>query len=143
MVAFRFRVGDPWRELRHLQREMNEILESAFGPSEPARPACNVWEGDEDMLVTCEVPGVGTGDLNISVMGDLLTVSGECKPAEQVEETAYHRHERPTGTFSRDVQLPARSDTEHVDAEFNEGVLTIRLPKAAEEKPRKIEVKSV
>ena len=142
MVAFRFRTMDPWRELRELRHEMNQVFESAFGRRERPYPACNVWTSPDDVLVTCELPGVALDDLNISVMGNTLTLAGERKPAEDIKENAYHRHERGVGAFSRTVELPARVDAEDVEAHFKNGVLEIRLPKAAEEKSRKIEIKS-
>ena len=142
MVAFRFRTMDPWRELRELRHEMNQVFESAFGRRERPYPACNVWTSDDDVFVTSELPGVVLDDLDISVMGNTLTLAGERKPAEDVEQSAYHRHERGAGAFSRTVELPARVVAEKVEAHFKSGVLTIRLPKAAEEKARKIQIES-
>ncbi len=142
MVGFRIRGTDPWREIRQLETEMNELFESVFGRREAPYPACNVWAGDEDFLVTCDLPGLSINDIDISVIGDTLTISGERKPDGEIEESAYHRHERSTGSFSRDVQLPGRADAEKVQAAFKSGVLTVRLDKAAEEKPRKIEITS-
>jgi len=142
MVAFRFRMMDPWRELNQLRREMDRLFESAMGRREIAYPPCNVWSGDEDILVTCELPGVAKDDVNISVTGDTLTISGERKADDKVDQATYHRRERGTGSFSRSVQLPGRVEAEKVDASYEDGVLTLRLPKAAEEKPRKIEIKT-
>jgi len=141
MTVYRWALTDPWREIRQLQREMNTIFESAFGRREGAMPACNVWTGDEDVLVTCELPGVTMEDLDISVMGDTLTIAGSRK-GEDVDRSAYHRRERRTGPFSRSIQLPTRVDPAKVEADYKNGVLNVRLAKAAEEKPRKIEIKS-
>ena len=142
MVAFRFRMMDPWRELGQLRQEMNRMFESAIGRREIAHPPCNVWSGDDDILVTCELPGVAKDSVDISVIGDTLTISGERKADEKIDRPAYHRRERGTGAFSRTVQLPGRVDAEKVDASYEDGVLTLRLPKAAEERPRKIEIKT-
>jgi len=141
-MAYRWGFVDPWRELRQLQREMNTIFESVFErPVEAAAP-CNVYAGDTDLLVACELPGVTLDDLDISVMGDTLTVKGERKPAEEAPREAYHRRERRMGAFSRSIQLPNRVDADEVEAAYEDGVLTVHLNKAAEEKPRKITVKS-
>ena len=141
MAVYRWGFSDPWREMRELQREMNSILDSAYGRTEETMPACNVWAGDDDLMVTCEMPGVSMDDLHIAVMGDTLQLQGQRKPQEDVERAAYHRRERRVGTFSRTVQLPARVDPEKVEADYRDGVLYVTLPKAAAEKPRRIEIK--
>lgn len=142
MVTFRWGLADPMRELRQLQSEMNAILEGAFGGREPVFPACNVWEDTDDLLVTCEVPGVEPGGIDVSVMGDVLTISGERPAPEGVSPGEYHRRERRTGAFSRSVELPARVDPAKVNAEFADGVLKVTLGKAAEERPRRIAIKA-
>jgi len=142
MTGFRMRFGDPWRALRELQREMNTVFDTTFGREGTAFPPCRIWEGDDDTLVTCEVPGVSMDAIDISVMGDTLTIAGRRKPDEQAGEQEYHRRERFTGEFTRTLTLPARSDSAGVEASAANGVLTVRLPKAAEEKPRRIEIKS-
>jgi len=142
MVGFRMRFGDPWRALRELQHEMNTLFDTAFGRESMVFPPCRIWEGEDDTLVTCELPGVEMEDIDISVMGDALTIAGKRKPEEDVSEEAYHRRERYTGEFTRTLPLPCRADAADVDATLADGVLTIRLPKAAEDKPRKIEIKS-
>jgi len=142
-MAYRWGFVDPWRELRQLQREMNTVFESAFGRPAEAAPPCNVLASENDFLITCEVPGVTLDGLDISVMGDVLTVKGERKPADEVQPEAYHRRERRTRPFNRSIQLPNRVDPENVEAEYEDGVLIVHLSKAAEEKPRKITVKSV
>jgi len=141
-MAYRWGFADPWRELRQLQREMSTVFESAFGRPIEAAPPCNVFAGENDLLVACEIPGVTLDDLDISVMGDTLTLKGERKPADEVGAEAYHRRERRTGPFNRSIQLPNRVDPNNVEAEYEDGVLTVHLNKAAEEKPRKITVKS-
>ena len=141
-MALRFGFVDPWREIRQLQREMNEVFESAFGRPLESFPACNVYAADADMLVSCDLPGVSLDQLDISVMGDTLTIKGERKPADDVDRSAYHRRERRSGTFTRSIQLPNRVDPENVVADYQDGVLTVKMNKAPEEKPRRIEIKS-
>jgi len=140
MAANRWGIQDPWREVRQLQREMEGLFESVFGRHEEAMPPCNVFAGEDDLLVTCALPGVQLEELNISVIGDTLHIEGERKP-EEVERSAYHRRERRTGPFRRSIQLPVRVSATNVSAEYHDGVLSVTLPKAAEEKPRKIEIR--
>lgn len=141
-MANRWASIDPWREIRQLQQEMNHVFESAFGRPAIAFPACNVFAGDADLLVTCAMSGVELDELDISVMGDTLTIKGERKPPEGTQNAACHRRERRTGAFTRTVQLPNRVDPEHVEANYDNGILKVTLNKAPEEKPRKIEIKT-
>ncbi|HUS59427.1 MAG TPA: Hsp20/alpha crystallin family protein [Planctomycetota bacterium] len=141
MAANRWGVSDPWREARQLQHEMASLFDSVFGKREQASPPCNVFAGEDDLLITCEVPGVSMEKLSICVIGDTLSIEGERKP-EEVERSAYHRRERHTGPFRRSIHLPARVNADQVSAEYHDGVLNVTLPKAAEEKPRRIEIKA-
>jgi HSP20 family protein len=141
----RYRYPTPWREVDRLQREMNRLFEDYY-PARirraPTYPAMNVWSNDEGLFITAEVPGVSNEDIDISVVGDTLTLTGNRKPDEIDENTRYHRQERGYGNFSRSVQLPFPVDVSKVDATFHNGVLSITLPRAEEDKPRKIAVKS-
>ena len=101
-------------------------------------PAVNIWETDHDVFVEAEVPGVKESDLEILVVGDDLTIKG--KRAEAPEDTSFHRRERGVGAFSRVVRLPIEVDADKVEASLREGVLEIRLAKAAAVRPRKIQV---
>jgi HSP20 family protein len=106
----------------------------------PRFPAMNVWSGDERVMVTAELPGVTAEDINISVTGDTLTLTGERRRPEVGDGEAYHRQERGYGEFSRSLQLPFRIDANGVEATFRKGVLSITLPRAEEDKPKKIHV---
>ncbi len=109
----------------------------------PSYPALNVWSNEDGLLVTAEVPGVSPQDIEVSVIGETLTLSGARKPDELKEGARYHRQERGYGKFSRTLQLPFPVSVEKIEANFKSGVLSIRLPRAEEDKPRKIAVKSV
>ncbi len=142
-----------YRNLRQpvhqFRSEMDRLLAGFFGrPSnggwpqtEPGRPAVNLWENDDALMVELEVPGIHGDQLEVSAVGDELSVKIE-RPDLQQEGVTYHRRERPVGSFSRLLRLPADVDADRVEAELREGVLTIRLPKAASAKPRKITVAS-
>jgi len=130
--------------MERLRREMNRLFEtSSYGALRraPSFPAMNVWTSEEGLIVTAEIPGVEIGDIDISVMNETLTVSGQRNPDEVGEGVRYHRRERGYGRFSRSVQLPYPVDSDHVEATFKNGVLSIALPRAEEDKPRKITVK--
>jgi HSP20 family protein len=101
----------------------------------------NVWTDEDSAVVTAELPGVILEDLDISVEDNTLTLRGTRQP-EEVEGATYHRRERRHGKFARTFQFPFRVDAEKVDATFKSGVLSIVLPRAEEDKPRKITVKA-
>jgi len=104
-------------------------------------PALNLWEDTDALYAEAEVPGLSMDDLEVSVMGNELSIRGERKdqPAEGV---SYHRRERGVGGFSRVVRLPGDIDAGKVQANLRDGVLTITLPKAEATKPRKIQVRA-
>jgi HSP20 family protein len=105
-------------------------------------PAVNVWETEHDFQAELELPGFSLGDLDVSVVGNELTIKGERKGVED-DEAVYVRRERNVGSFSRVVRLPASTDSAKVAAHLKDGVLTIRLPKTEASKPRKIQVKAL
>ncbi|HEY2826525.1 MAG TPA: Hsp20/alpha crystallin family protein [Pirellulales bacterium] len=104
-------------------------------------PAVNVWEDAESLFVEAEVPGLKAEDLDITVVGDELTIKGQ-RPEEPQTEAAFHRRERGVGAFTRVVRLTSEVDANKVHAQLNDGVLLLTLPKAEAAKPRKIQVKT-
>jgi HSP20 family protein len=140
----RYRIPTAWREVDRLQQEMNRLFENytpARVRSAAGYPAMNVWGSEEGLKVTAELPGLSSDDLDISVVGQTLTVNGLRKRDEVPEDARYHRQERGFGKFSRSIQLPYIVDVKQVEATFKDGVLHIDLPRAEEDKPRKIAVK--
>lgn len=140
-----FRMPSVWREMDHLQREMNRLFDATSRGrvfNSPSYPAINIWTNDDGQLITAEMPGVYPDDLDIDVTGDALSISGERKQDEVAKEARYHRHERSFGSFSRTIQLPFIVDTNKVEASFKNGVLQISLPRAEADKPKKITIKS-
>lgn len=127
-----------------LEDQLNRLF---AGPSGAVHefPAVNVWQNDEKALVRTELPGLDPASIEISVLGDTLTLQG-ARRSEEAEaatpEKTFHRRERPWGEFSRTVELPFVVDSAKVDATFHNGVLSVELPRAAEDKPRKIALKS-
>jgi HSP20 family protein len=92
--------------------------------------------------VKATLPGVKADDIKISVTGDVLTIRGEVKHEEEVKNAAYHLRERSYGSFSRSIPLPTSVVADRAHAEFEDGVLTLRLPKAEEVRPKTIAVKA-
>ena len=141
----RYRMPPVWRELNRIQRDMNRLLGSSY-PSytrmASSYPPLNIWSNEEGLVITAEVPGISPDEIEISVVGETLTLSGERKAEELDEGTRYHRQERGSGKFSRTVQLPFPVDVDEVNALFVDGVLEIKLPRTEADKPRKIAVKS-
>jgi HSP20 family protein len=144
MMYSLYRRPSAWREMERLRREMNRLFETgSFGGLRraPSFPAMNVWTSEDGLIVTAEIPGVEIGDIEISVMNETLTLSGQRTPDEVGEGVRYHRRERGYGRFTRSLQLPYPVNAENVEATFKNGVLYITLPRAEEDKPRKITVK--
>ena len=143
---FRYGLLSPWQEMERLQREMNRLFSSAvpnlgLGTS-PTFPAMNVWTNNEGAVVTAELPGVNPEDVDISVVGDTLTLTGLRQPEALQEGEKYHRQERGYGKFTRTIQLPFAVEADKVEAVFKHGILHISLPCAETEKPKKIAVKT-
>lgn len=131
--------------LGRLQDEMNRLLEGFFEEMPVGRgfgamyPGVNLWEEEEAAYLEAELPGLTLGDIEVSVMGNAVSIQGERKLPEMKEAT-YYRRERATGRFSRTMTLPWEINAEKVEAKLHEGILTVRLPKAESAKPKKIKV---
>lgn len=129
-----------WGELERLQNEMERLYSDIKRPFVGGFPALNVYTDKEGAKVTAELPGVSIDDLDIAVTGNTLTLSGARTLTDT--EAQYHRQEREVGSFSRSIDLPFKVDSDKVDASMSKGVLCISLPRAEEDKPRKIQVKA-
>jgi HSP20 family protein len=104
--------------------------------------AVDMYETDDAVIVKTAVPGVNAEDIDISINGDILTINGETSAEEQVEEDSYIRRERRYGAFSRSVSIPVAIVAGEAEAECENGILTLTLPKAEEVKPKAIKVKA-
>jgi HSP20 family protein len=144
MLSRRF---SPWREMERLRREMNRSFANvpswASWNAEPSYPAMNVWGNEEGVIVTAELPGCDTENIDISVVGNTLTVEGVRSGETLPEDARYHRRERACGSFNRSFRLPFDVEAENVEATFEKGILTITLPRSEADKPKKITVKTV
>lgn len=134
-----------WLAERDPFRLMEGLFNGETGRGEelsnrPWRPAVDIRETGDAYVVSAELPGLSKEDVNITIENNVLKLTGERRFEKEVEEEEYHRVERAYGSFSRAFSLPTRVDAERVEASFQEGILTISVPKAAEARPRKIEI---
>lgn len=132
----RFPTSPAWVEMQRIQREMNR----AQGLD--CFPMVNVYANEQAELVSVELPGAQPEDLQINVAGETLTISGVRAAEPAAEEAEYHRQERTCGKFTRSLELLFPVDGDKVEATYENGVLTVRLPRAEADKPRKIAVKT-
>jgi HSP20 family protein len=117
------------------------LQEDMWGPGRRFAPAVDVTEDDDEYTVTAELPGIDKKDVTIELHEGMLTIRGE-KRSEREEESEQRRHvERCFGTFSRSFSLPPDADGEHVKANFENGVLRVKIPKTEEAKPRTVDIK--
>jgi len=103
-------------------------------------PAIEVFEKEDKFVVKAEVPGMKEEDIDVSVVGDTLTIKGEKKTESEVKEEDYYCCERSYGSFYRSIALPSHVDAKKIDAEYENGVLEVSLPKVPEVKPKKVAV---
>lgn len=138
---------EPFRELISLREAMDRLFEETMVRpwGTVARwegPAVDMYETDNAVVVKATLPGVDPKDVEISVTGDTLTIRGEIKKEEKVQEERYIRRERYYGSFCRSFLLPTKVVADDAEAVFEHGVLTLTLPKAEEVKPKTIKVKT-
>ena len=141
------RTSTQQREFDRLWHDMDRLFTNGPTRNVPrwngahSYPATNVWTNENGAVVSAELPGVAPEDIDISVVNDTLTISGTRK-SEEAEGATYYRRERGHGEFTRTFQLPFPVQGDQVKAAFDKGVLHITLPRAEEDKPKKIEVKA-
>lgn len=141
---------DPIRDLISIQNELNRSFGRTYGGGEPASgqtgswvPALDVYETVDKFVVTAELPGIESEDVEVSVEDSTLTIKGQREFFyKDATEDSFQRIERRYGAFSRTLSMPTTADTERVEASFNKGVLTIELPKREEAKPKKVTVRT-
>ena len=145
-IFFRGPGWSPPGELAQLQRRMDRLFQHAYGQEgHPERvgvyPLVNISEDHDHIFVRAELPGVQAADLEITLQDNSLILRGERKIPAEDKQVNYHRRERESGFFRRIVALPAQVRGDKVEAACKDGILTIKLAKPEEIKPRKIEVK--
>lgn len=136
----------PWALQWGLPEDFNQLWQEFNGPlgwTEQAAgsPAMDVRETPEAFIIEADVPGAKKDEVQIEVADNVVTVKGERWSQREEEKKSYHLAERQVGSFRRSVAIPGGFDAGKVAAKFENGVLTITLPKPEEKKPRKIEVR--
>ncbi|MFZ0611392.1 MAG: Hsp20/alpha crystallin family protein [Desulfobacterales bacterium] len=140
-------LGSAFEELERMRRQLDEVFGSGSA-RRPYRvvgagvfPLINLTEDKENFFVRAELPGLSAADINISVTGRNLSISGERKIPSEDENVRYHRRERDAGTFSRMIALPGEVDADKVEASHVNGILSVVVPKAEAAKPKQITVR--
>jgi HSP20 family protein len=131
----------PRKDLFHWLLEDFDL--PGFGTAEKEwMPPFDVSETEGEIIVKAEIPGMRVEDIDITLTDGLLTIKGERKMEKEDKQENYHRIERHFGTFSRSLNLGQKVKADGIDAGYKDGVLTVTLPKAEEDRPKRIEVKS-
>lgn len=139
---------EPFRELAALQNEMSRTLGQFWGGPAPAGnggtwiPALDVWETDEAIVVSVDLPGIEEEKISIEVEDGVLTISGEREKKVEQKDEGFYRFERRYGSFSRSLTLPQGVEESAIEAEFADGVLEVSVPKPAEKKAKRIVIGS-
>lgn len=141
-------IRDLATEIFDLQKEINRMFDRFFRGFEDEEirvvswsPRVDISETNDEYIVRAEIPGVSKDDVKITIKDDILTISGEKKQEKETKGENFHRVERVYGSFSRSFVLPGSVKVDKVEAKFKDGVLTIKLPKVEEAKPKEIEIK--
>jgi len=153
MTPARFKTSeawDPFRQLSSLREEIDRLFDQPLNAyNTPTQfwvgggwPAVDLYEDRDKLIVKIEVPGMNKDDIDISLHDGVLAISGERKAEEKYAKAETHRFERFIGRFSRALSLPVAVQADKTSANYQDGVLTITLPKAEEAKPKQIQVQA-
>ena len=139
---------EPFKEIISLRNVMDRLYEESFvRPSslwpglEQGELAVDMYQTANDVVVKATIPGVKAEEVDISITGDTLTIKGEHKEEKEIKKEDYFYKEHRYGNFSRSIQIPVQVKSDKAEAVFENGVLTLTLPKAEEVKPKQIKVK--
>jgi HSP20 family protein len=148
---------DPFRDLMSIQGELNRLFDRTLAGDESRggrelatdsvapdswAPALDVYEGQDGLELTLDLPGIDPEAVELTVEDSVLTISGRREFRSDVSEENYRRVERRYGSFARSLVLPPTADAEGIEASFDKGVLTIEVPTREAAKPKKIEIKA-
>ena len=139
---------EPVREMMTLREAMDRLFDDAFTRPISLRdggwssPAVDMYQTDDEVVVKAALPGFKVDEVQINVTGDVLVLRGEMKHAEEKKDQAWHIREQHWGSFERSIALPTDVRADKANADFENGILTITLPKAEEVKPKTITVKA-
>jgi len=139
---------EPARDMMTLREAMDRLFDDAFtrplsmAGNSWSVPAVDMYQTDNEIVVKAALPGIKAEEVQINITGDVLTLKGEVKQSEEVKEKVYHIHEQRWGAFERTIILPANVVADKAKADFENGILSITLPKAEEAKPKTITIKT-
>ena len=133
---------DPMRELLNMHARLAAIPEGGDDSYGSWAPAVDIFEKGDDLVIRAEVPGVDKDDIDINVENNTLSIRGERTREEEYDENRTYKTERVFGSFVRTFRLPRTVDSSRISANYINGVLELKLPKAEEAKPRRIEIKA-
>ena len=139
---------EPAREMMTLREAMDRLFDDAFtcplslSSNAWSVPAVDMYQTDNEVVVKAALPGIKADEVQINITGELLSLKGEVKQENETKEKAYHIREQRWGTFERSIALPTQVVADKAKAEFENGILTITLPKAEEVKPKTITIKT-
>ena len=139
---------EPAREMMTLREAMDRLFDDAFtrplslSGNSWSIPAVDMYQTDNEVVVKAALPGIKADEVQLNVAGEVLTIKGETKQENETKEKAYHIREQRWGTFERSLVLPTEVVADKAKADFENGILTITLPKAEEVKPKTINIKT-
>lgn len=142
---------EPAREIMTLREAMDRLFDDAFtrpfsltreGGYSWASPAIDMYQTENDVVVKAALPGLKPEEVQINVTGDILTIKGEAKHEEERKDRSWHIREQRWGAFERSIRLPTGVLSNQAKADFQNGILTVTLPKSQEVKPKTITVKA-
>jgi len=137
---------EPFRNLASLQEQVNRLFEGNLPHHRDQStltawsPSVDVYETEKDLVIKPHLPAVAATDIDVRLENNMLTIRGERKLEQKVKEENYLRMERSYGCFTRSFSLPNTVNTEQIQAQYNDGVLTVTLPKRAESKPKQVKI---
>ena len=140
---------NPFQEMMNLRNEVDRLFDESFSFPQMRWQGATNWglaldvrENQDAFTVAASVPGVNPDDLDITLTDNVLTIRGEVKAEEVTENEQYHLRERRCGSFSRSLSLPVLVVAEEIEANYENGILTLTIPKAEEVKPKRIVIKA-
>jgi HSP20 family protein len=150
LIRFRPFAQDLSRDLTDIQTQMNRLFDNFVGQPTSSgvaervwAPAADMYETKNEVVITAELPGLSEKDIHLSITGDLLTIQGERQWSGDVQDASHYRRERWFGKFERTFSLPMPVESGQIKATYRDGVLTVKLPKVEEIKPKEIKIDAV
>jgi HSP20 family protein len=135
--------SDPFSDMRRVQNQMNRLF---GGLNTSGRrtvfPAVNFWAGQDSIVLTAELPGLSEKDIELTVKDKMVSIKGTYPDDDETDKMTWYRRERPQGSFSRMIELPFRVDPDHIEARFQNGVLTVEMQRPEDDKPKRIQIRA-